>query len=119
MSSKRANAPEDISFEDGYEELKALVARIGRDDVGVDEKFEDFRRGKGLERALRGYLGERQGELAEIEDGKNLPEFRIVAPSSSPGRATSGRQSAEVDDHDFRPVPAANGSSAGDEDIPF
>jgi exodeoxyribonuclease VII small subunit len=74
---------EDIVFEDGYEELKSIVARLNADDVSVHEMFEGFRRGKGLEQALRAYLAEREGELTEIEQGRNLPEFRVVAPSGS------------------------------------
>lgn len=119
MKSDRSDAPEDISFEDGYEELKTLVARIGRDDVGVHEKFEDFRRGKGLEQALRGYLSERQGELTEIEEGKNLPEFRIVAPSTASGQARNPRDSSKLDDDETKSVPVATGSSSEPDDTPF
>jgi exodeoxyribonuclease VII small subunit len=81
MSQKSATAREDITFEKGYEELKSIVERLNDDDVSVHEMFEGFRRGKGLEQALRGYLTEREGELSEIEQGNNLPEFNIVAPS--------------------------------------
>ena len=74
---------ESITFETGYEELKDIVARLSADDVSVHQMFEGFRRGKGLEQALRSYLTEREGELTEIEQGKNLPEFNIVAPSAA------------------------------------
>lgn len=81
MSTDGAAAREDITFEQGYEELKGIVARLGEEDISVHEMFEGFRRGKGLEQALRGYLTEREGELTEIEQGNNLPEFNIIAPS--------------------------------------
>jgi exodeoxyribonuclease VII small subunit len=81
MSADGAAAREDITFEQGYEELKGIVARLGEEDISVHEMFEGFRRGKGLEQALRGYLTEREGELTEIEQGNNLPEFNIIAPS--------------------------------------
>jgi exodeoxyribonuclease VII small subunit len=71
-----------ITFEQGYEELKAIVARLDDPDLRIHEMFEGFRRGKGLERALRTYLQEREGELAELEAGNDLVEFQIVAPSS-------------------------------------
>jgi hypothetical protein len=45
--------------------------------------YDGFRRGKGLEQALRAYLQEREGELNELEEGQNLPEFEIVAPSAA------------------------------------
>ena len=87
---------ESITFEQGYEQLKAIVARrryncgcdyafVARLDdpnLPIHEMFEGFRRGKGLEQALRAYLQEREGELAELEAGNDLVEFEIVAPSS-------------------------------------
>jgi exodeoxyribonuclease VII small subunit len=73
---------EQITFEQGYEQLKAIVARLDDPELPVHEMFDGFRRGKGLEKALRAYLQEREGELSELEEGKNLPEFEIVAPSA-------------------------------------
>jgi exodeoxyribonuclease VII small subunit len=74
-------APEPITFEQGYEELKQIVAKLDDPDLPIHEMFEGFRRGKGLEQALRAYLQEREGELAELEAGNDLVEFEIVAPS--------------------------------------
>ena len=93
MSRASAAVREDITFEKGYEELKSIVARLNDEDVSVHEMFEGFRRGKGLEQALRGYLTEREGELTEIEQGNNLPEFNVVAPSGSSGK---GRDSSSA-----------------------
>jgi exodeoxyribonuclease VII small subunit len=76
-----------ITFEQGYEELKAIVARLDDPDLPIHEMFEGFRRGKGLEQALRAYLQEREGELAELEAGKDLVEFEIVASSGPAVRA--------------------------------
>jgi exodeoxyribonuclease VII small subunit len=81
LRASRAAAPEPITFEQGYEELKAIVARLDAPDLPIHEMFEGFRRGKGLEQALRAYLQEREGELAELEAGNDLVEFEIVAPS--------------------------------------
>ncbi|MGH2878848.1 MAG: exodeoxyribonuclease VII small subunit [Solirubrobacteraceae bacterium] len=80
-ASKQERSPESITFEQGYEELKAIVARLDDPDLPIHEMFEGFRRGKGLEQALRTYLQEREGELAELEAGNDLVEFQIVAPS--------------------------------------
>jgi exodeoxyribonuclease VII small subunit len=77
-------APERITFEQGYEELKRIVARLDDPELPIHEMFEGFRRGKGLEKALRAYLQEREGELAELEEGNNLAEFEIVASSAGP-----------------------------------
>lgn len=73
---------EQITFEQGYEELKAIVARLDDPELPIHEMFDSFRRGKGLERTLRVYLEQREGELAELEQGNNLAEFEIVAPSA-------------------------------------
>lgn len=78
--------PEQITFEQGYEELKGIVGRLDDPELPIHEMFEGFRRGKGLEKTLRAYLQEREGELAELEEGNNLAEFEIVAPSN--GRDT-------------------------------
>jgi exodeoxyribonuclease VII small subunit len=81
----RVGAPraacERITFEQGYVELKGIVARLDDPELPIHEMFEGFRRGKGLEKSLRAYLQEREGELAELEEGNNLAEFEIVAPS--------------------------------------
>jgi exodeoxyribonuclease VII small subunit len=75
---------EQITFEQGYEELKGIVSRLDDPELPVHEMFEGFRRGKGLEKALRAYLQEREGELVELEEGNNLPELEIASPSSGP-----------------------------------
>lgn len=133
--------PEDITFEGGYAELKSITASITSDDVSVHEMFEGFRRGKGLERSLRAYLKDREGELAEIEQGHNLPQFNIVAPGTASPPAPSAPVSAEPelpadtddfapadpgdfippDTGDFAPGPGPVEPSGGgsDDDIPF
>lgn len=79
--STDSRAREPITFEQGYEELKGIVARLDDPELPIHEMFEGFRRGKGLEKTLRAYLQEREGELAELEEGNNLVEFEVVAPS--------------------------------------
>jgi exodeoxyribonuclease VII small subunit len=81
-AAQQERAMERVTFEQGYEELKRIVSELDRPDVSVHDMFEGFRRGKGLETALRAYLEQREGELTEIADGKNVPEFEIVAPSA-------------------------------------
>ncbi|HEX3692531.1 MAG TPA: exodeoxyribonuclease VII small subunit [Solirubrobacteraceae bacterium] len=100
--------PERVTFEQGYEELKTIVAELDRPDVSVHEMFEGFRRGKGLETALRGYLERREGELTEIAGGKNVPEFEIVAPSGPDASGGAGERDIRL----ARGLPA-------DEEIPF
>jgi exodeoxyribonuclease VII small subunit len=120
-----ATAVAEVTFEGGYEELKSIVARLDAEDVSVHEMCELFARGKGLEKALRGYLTTQQGKLDEIEAGDNLPEFAIVAPSAPP--ATPAPAPAAVDFADFgtaaparTPTPVAPRQSlTGDDDIPF
>lgn len=113
MSDQHTTAPESITFEGGYEELKGIVARFGSEEVSVHEMFEGFRRGKGLERSLREYLTEREGELTEIEQGHNLPQFNIVAPRQP--------DAASGDAGGFSPSPAdfQTRGGASDDDIPF
>jgi exodeoxyribonuclease VII small subunit len=126
MTDQTATAPEDITFEAGYAELKDIVAQLGTDGVPVHEAFEGLRRGRGLEKSLRAYLAEREGELTEIEAGKGLPEFNIVAPSgSAPALAVSSDDFAPAPIDDFAPVPPAPApaparqTASQDDDIPF
>jgi exodeoxyribonuclease VII small subunit len=88
-SPESTEVPEQITFERGYEELKLIVTRLDDPELPVHEMFEGFRRGKGLEKALRAYLQEREGELTELEEGNHLPEFEIAAPSNGRDVAAS------------------------------
>jgi len=101
----------EVTFEEGYEELKRIVARLDAEDVTVHEMCELFARGKGLERALRDYLDTQKGKLDEIEAGENLPEFTIIAPSPPPAKPPA--TPSEPEPHMSNPPPA------GDDDIPF
>jgi exodeoxyribonuclease VII small subunit len=112
--------PTAVTFERGYEQLKNIVDRLDADDVSVHESCELFAQGKGLENALRSYLTEQKGKLDDIEAGKNLPEFRIVAPDDGPAV-----RAVDVSDFDsdvvlapLPPVPPVVMPSADDE-IPF
>lgn len=112
-----------VTFERGYEDLKGIVARLDAEDVSVHEMCELFARGKGLEKALRGYLTTQQGKLDEIEAGENLPEFAIVAPSAPASQTASPSRVSQDLSGDFAPAPpssvAARQDSTADDDIPF
>jgi Exonuclease VII small subunit len=49
-----AQATVVVTFEDGYQRLKAIVERLDAGDVSVHESCELFARGKGLEHASGG-----------------------------------------------------------------
>ncbi|HEY7933046.1 MAG TPA: exodeoxyribonuclease VII small subunit [Solirubrobacteraceae bacterium] len=119
MSQESAPGHESITFEEGYEELKNIVARLNDEDISVHEMFEGFRRGKGLEKALRGYLTEREGELTEIEQGNNLPEFSIVAPSAH--KPAESDPDVSFEDVDLLKAHRSTGASTevADAEIPF
>jgi exodeoxyribonuclease VII small subunit len=113
----------EVTFEVGYDELKSIVERLDAEDVSVHEMCELFARGKGLEKALRGYLTTQQGKLDEIEAGEHLPEFDVVAPSE-PSDADDAHADAPVVDladfaGDFSPAPKPRHAAPADDDIPF
>jgi exonuclease VII small subunit len=100
-----AAKPKEIVFEMGYERMKEIGARLDSGEVTVAEMCDLYAEGKGLGRALMEYLDEREGELQEIDEGRNLPRFRVVGPSEDPPEA---------------PAPKPNGTASGDQDeIPF
>ena len=119
-----ATAIAEVTFEDGYDDLKDIVARLDAEDVSVHEMCELFARGKGLEKALRTYLEAQKGKLDEIEAGENLPEFAIVAPSEPDAEPDGASRvgfvpRVEEDDRDFQPTAVTRRSPPADDDIPF
>src|SRR5579875_1564475 len=70
--AKDGQDPRPITFEQGYERLKEIAARIDEEEVPVSELCELFAEGKGLERALSEYLESQQGRLEEIERGEGV-----------------------------------------------
>ncbi|HXC45492.1 MAG TPA: exodeoxyribonuclease VII small subunit [Solirubrobacteraceae bacterium] len=109
---------EQMTFEQGYEELKKIVSDLDRPDVSVHDMFEGFRRGKGLETALREYLCSREGELTEIAEGKNLPSFEIVAPSAGGGEQSVSAH-RQVGVRDLQAAPISGEVKSSEDDLPF
>ena len=102
----------EVTFEDGYEELKRIGSGLDAEDHPGIATISSSARGTGLERALRGYLETQKGKLDEIEAGENLPDFTIIAPSS-PAAVVSPDAPSEA------APPAPEARPAGDDDIPF
>jgi exodeoxyribonuclease VII small subunit len=93
---------DEITFEQGFEELTQILDSLEQGDVAVAETVEKCRRAKALEHALRGFLDDRKGELERIEAGDRLPEI-LISASSTP-----------------RTQASANGrAGGGEDDIPF
>jgi exodeoxyribonuclease VII small subunit len=105
MSSKQESQvkPREIVFEAGYERMKEIGGRLDSGDVTVAEMCDLYAEGKGLGRALTEYLDEREGELQEIDEGRNLPRFKVVA--------TAGEAQAEE--------PREPAAPAAQDEIPF
>ena len=89
--------PEEITFEQGFEELTQILDSLEQGDVAVAETVEKCRRAKALEQALRGFLEDRRGELERIEAGDELPDIRISA-NSAPPVANAGSNGHAADD---------------------
>lgn len=117
----------EVTFEDGYEQLKEIVKRLDDADVSVHETGELFGRGKSLEKELRTYLETQQGKLTKIEAGQDLPKFRIVAPEEPSGSTDDEVWDDEpelpapgdVPSHGSRFTPAPAASDSSEDDIPF
>jgi exodeoxyribonuclease VII small subunit len=94
--------PEEITFEQGFDELTQILESLEQGDVAVAETVEKCRRAKALEQGPRGFLEARKGELERIEAGDQLPEIRIT-------QASAPRLESETSVR----------SSGGEDDIPF
>src|SRR5687767_13453120 len=98
---RRRRMPEEITFEQGFDELTQILESLEQGEIAVAETVEKCRRAKALEQALRGFLDDRKGELERIEAGDRLPEIVITANSSPQVK------------------PAANGGPPAGEELPF
>ena len=107
----KTDGPVQISFEDGYERMKRISASLESTDLTVSEMCQSYAEGKGLGKALLAYLDEREGELKEIDEGKNLPAFEIVATKNAPPRPAQPASGSDLGQ-------TANGGVSEDE-IPF
>jgi exonuclease VII small subunit len=110
--SKKADGPLQISFEDGYERMKQISASLESTDLSVSEMCQSYAEGKGLGKALLAYLDEREGELKEIDEGKNLPAFEIIATKNHPSSGSAEPASGP----DLGP---AAGNGVSEDEIPF
>jgi exonuclease VII small subunit len=101
--------PTQITFEQGWDELQAITARLD-EGVPVEETIKLLRTGRGLARTLGDYLTKCEGEISEIEAGRGLPEYVIAAVSDGP--PTAVEPTVEPQAADFA-------RAGADDDIPF
>jgi len=101
-----ASQPTELSFEDGYQRLQEIAARLNVDEVPVSEMCDLFAEGKGLEIALTGFLDTQRERVEAIEQGEGIRAFRISRTPEPP--------SAAVKPPVVGPTPAGP-----DDDIPF
>lgn len=105
--------PQEITFETGYQRMKEISSDLDSPDLTVAEMCDRYAEGKGLGKALLGYLDEREGELKEIDEGNNLPQFKVTATAMSDAATAD----VPADTSDFAAdAPAAVGA---EDDIPF
>jgi exodeoxyribonuclease VII small subunit len=67
-----------ITFEQGLGRLSEIVRQVESESVPIGTAIELVREGRGIERALREYLDQCQGELVEIETAEAPTTFRVV-----------------------------------------
>jgi exodeoxyribonuclease VII small subunit len=98
VSDQEGGGPIRISFERGMARLEEISNELDAGDVSLDRTIELMREGKGLERALRGYLDRAAERLAAIERGEMQTLYEIVSiadgppPSQSPAGGSPSEQ---------------------------
>jgi len=121
-----ATATTSLTFEDGYERLQRIAARLNQEDIPVSEMCDLFEQGKDLEQALTAYLDTQKARVEAIQNGEGVRQFTITggdaagrpASSSALAQAAAARtDEIPVDTADF--VPTARTATAADDDIPF
>jgi exodeoxyribonuclease VII small subunit len=70
-----------LTFEEGYERLQTIAARLNENEVPVSEMCDLFAESKGLERALTTYLDEQRERVESIERGEGIRAFQIIGES--------------------------------------
>jgi exodeoxyribonuclease VII small subunit len=78
MSETITAEPTQLTFEQGYQRLQEIAARLSDDDVPVSEMCDLFAEGKGLEQALTGFLDTQRARVEAIERGEGVREFNIT-----------------------------------------
>jgi exonuclease VII small subunit len=107
MHMTETTTPTEMTFEAGYDRLKAIAERIDQDEVPVSELCDLFAEGKGLELALTGYLDTQRTRLQSIERGEGVQSFRIVASAAGDvNDAVHG--GSGIDQLDFAPATRAH-----------
>ena len=107
----------EITFESGYERMKKISTDLESPELTVAEMCDRYAEGKGLGQAMLGYLDEREGELREIDEGKNLPQFKIIATAKADAGVPADTD-VPADTSDFG-SPSAPAAVGADDDIPF
>ena len=92
--------PEQITFEQGFEELTQILDSLEQGEVAVAETVEKCRRAKALEHALRGFLDGQGGTMFMATKRSTRVAWSrqsrnpIHPPQSWPARRTRSRSSA-------------------------
>jgi exodeoxyribonuclease VII small subunit len=85
MSTKAPEASPTLKFEDAMKELEAIVARLEKGDLPLDESLAAFQRGVELARLCDQRLAEAEQRVAMLTTDENrLPTLRTFEDS---GRA--------------------------------
>jgi exodeoxyribonuclease VII small subunit len=109
VSDRQDGEPIKISFERGMARLEEISNELDAADASLDRTIELMREGKGLERALRGYLDRAAERLAAIERGEMQTMYEIVsiadppAPSQPPADTSPSDVAPAQDDLFGRP----------------
>lgn len=112
----------ELVFEDGYERLQAISARLNQDEVPVSEMCDLFAEGKGLELALTAFLDTQREQVEAIERGEGIRAFRITKTPAEAAGASDGEDLFDFESATADPAPALAPSppvGAADDDIPF
>ena len=69
----------ELTFENGYERLQTIAARLNEEEVPVSEMCDLYAEGKGLEQALTTFLDAQRSRVEAIERGEGIQAFRIMS----------------------------------------
>lgn len=76
MTDTAVTPAEKLSYEQAVEELEALVSRMEKGELPLEESIEAYRRGMALTRVCRQKLAKAEEEIRKLDEDGKLSEVK-------------------------------------------
>ena len=128
MAATKRIPTEKLSYEEAVAELEALVSRMEKGDLPLEESVEAYRRGMELTLACRKKLDRAEEAIRKLDEEGKLTELKPEELRADSAKRTEPPRSAitatpgavpRAKAAESAPAPEAEGYAALSDDIPF